>query len=284
MKGGLMNDFEILDRAEDLTPDFPQRWRAAVDRVRGTQGTRDRLRVIDKDFMRPRALAWLGILVLSRARLRGVVGKVLPSYAGEEWRIPGFYLDQGRLAAALPVLKILDRSSWLIRTHAAEPGQLVIHNFRDPAAFLRSWRHRYVDEWGGGPEASLQQVREKTGLIWAHYGVDPARFETFSEAALLEGGLWRWRYMNETLYDALKDSPRYLTTTYAEYDANPVQSMRPLFDAAGLEMTDTVARKIEGMQNVLFKPQARKDQNSALYEDVCARVLEGSSILKFVGR
>lgn len=238
--------------------------------------------MIDKDHFRPRTLAWLGAAVLSRTRIRRLLGKALPSFRGEEWSIPGIYCDPGKLATSLPVLKILDRSSWLIRTHAEEEGQLVIHNFRDPAVFLRSWRHRYVDRWGGGPEASFDEVRRKTGTIWAHYGIDPARYATFSEELLLEGGLWRWRYMNETLHDALASSPRYLTTTYAEYDADPVQAMRPLFEAAGLEMTDDVAGQIAGMSNTLFKPRKRDNSDAALYDEVCDRVLEGSSILRFV--
>jgi hypothetical protein len=73
-----------------------------------------------------------------------------------------------------------------------------------------------------------------------------------TEARLIESELWRWRYTNEAMYAALKDSERYTSVTYDAFSADPGAETRHLFAFAGLSADNRHEAAVASMENKMF--------------------------------
>lgn len=256
---------------------FVDKWRAAIDGASGELSVRDRIGDVRKTYVDfPTGL--LGQVVLPRQQGRRLFSAFAPSLRNPVWPATALgYANPHKLRDACPVLKILLCPGWILDVFDHEPRMRVILNVRAPKPFLRSWRHRYVGEHAP-PETVFRHNSRSLERILTHFGRTDASLDAFSEENLLKSELWRWRYVNETLYRAFSGHARFNVVTYEEFDANPLETAEALFAFAGLAMDDGVKRRISGLKNELFKGKPPAGQSDSLVEDVIADVLAGSPL------
>ncbi|SFI48549.1 sulfotransferase domain-containing protein [Albimonas pacifica] len=284
MTGG---DFAELPGAtrfeEPLGEGFEGRWTRAVARARRRQSARDRIDAMDKTYYAGRPMARpVQRLLASRTIRRKVLGRVAPRLREREWDRPMFCTDAAALDAALLVLKIRP-PAWLLRTHAGDPDQLVLHQIREPRAYLNSWYNRWVVQGSGGEQVFRESMVLVPHLL-ADFGEDPARFAEYSEERLVESQMWIWRHLNETLHLGLRDSPRYRVVNYDAFDRAPVEEMEALLGFCGLPAPAPVLEKVGAMRNTLFGAHKGGRLDPELCERVIARVLDGSPLPDLLAR
>lgn len=249
-------------------------WRTALQISAVCHGARDRSRRDYKSYYASAPGRMICEHALPRQKLRRALKTtgLLPQV--NEWRVDWAFARQPEQLPQLPVLKILTQPHWILRTHDADPGQHVIHMIRAPQGFVASWLNRYVAPRGSEKVfadnlATLDVILEALGGR-LHSG------RTFSEAALIESELWRWRYMNETVFSALSGSDRYKLWHYEDALNAPAQKGAEAMGWLGLEIDEATQTRMSQMENTLFaKPHARKIDN-AQTADLAATVLDGS--------
>ena len=262
---------------ENGDEDFLTAWRRAIAGARLEISDRDRLRVEAKCYARPALRRAFARQVLARRRVRQSAAHLLPALRRETWQAAPYYAAPGLLDSALPVFKILLRPGWIRRAFAAEPGMRVILNVRAPKPFLRSWRRRYVESVG--PEKVYARNLDDLERLPARFGAPPQTLGAFSEEALFESELWRWRYVNEALYSRLKGEPRFTAITYEAFEADPAGETERLFDFAGLSFDESVRQRAASLQNTLFPKQPETGGPSEDFLDgVIERVLSNSPL------
>lgn len=250
-------------------PDFAARWRAAMAEVPGHQSLRDRLQTEGKACFTTRGRAMTALM--RRRRLRHLTGR-----RGDEWAIPRGWMRAD--AAVVPVIKILSRSQWLIAVHDHDPGQRVIHTVRNPRNYLNSWYKRLVmSPLGGGPEQIYGQVRDLAAPILARAGL-PALPTQYSLPALLQGELTLWRSVNDSLFTALRHSPRYLMLRYEDISRDPLGCAQTAFDHAGLVLDDQTRARLGAQGNSLFEKSPIPDLDRDLVDAAIAATLGDAAI------
>jgi hypothetical protein len=275
-------DFEILPgahRPEDpLGDDFDARWAQAVGRARRRQSARDRIDALHKSYYPNRPLAHPVQKLLARRRVRrDMLGKVFPGLRGMEWDRPMFCTDAAALDASLLVLKVRP-PAWLLRTHAGDLDQIVIHQIRDPRAFLNSWYNRWVEQRGGGAERVYRANMTVLPDMLADFGESADRFAEYSEQNLIESQVWLWRHLNEMLHAGLKASPRYRMVNYDAFGRDPRGAIHDLFTLSGRDAPETALNEAERMENTLFHKGHGRKLDPDLCERALARALEGSAL------
>lgn len=268
---GLPGDF--LGAA--LPDDFIERWHRALtpapwhrwDRDHGSRGF--------KSYYRSSAAGWIAEHMLPRPRLRRVLAPVVPALRRTEWPVGRLHRPD---APVLPVLKILLQPHWIGRTHAADDGQRVIHVLRAPEGFIRSWRNRWVASAAGGPEAVYAANLETLPGILEALGGRRLSHPAFSEAALIESELWRWRYMNEIPFAALHGTPRYRAILYDRLTDAPAETAGDLCAFLGLTLDEQGRARAAAQENRLFAAPHTASVDAGLVADLAAGVLDGSPL------
>lgn len=197
--------------------------------------------------------------------------------AETERKLPGLLCDPSKIATCLPIFKILLWPGRIASTHAHMPGQRVIHVVRDPATFLKSWFTRYVHETAKDPGQVFRDNLPSIQRIMPAFGQDSTRINAFSERNLLESELWRWRYMNETLYDALRGSDRYMYVLYSDLVSRPKHHAEQMMAFCGLSPDPAFQSRIGRTENI-FKPSKSKQPDPDLITDVVETVMANSKL------
>lgn len=252
---------------------FVDAWREALRRAAGLKSSRDRIGAAHKAHYVSPLHAALAERVLSRGRVRRALSPVAPGMAGEEWSPPAWLLRRDALARALPVFKILRQPHWLLRTHAEDPGQHVVHVVRPAVGFIRSWFNRYVALAPGGERGVFDQNMKTARPIVAHFGARFLSGDAFSRDALIESELWRWRYVNEKLMAGLGASARYRMVGYREASGDPVALAGGLAPWLGLDFDDAVRRRLARTENTLFARPHSETLDPALIERLARHVV-----------
>ncbi|MEM8770975.1 MAG: sulfotransferase [Pseudomonadota bacterium] len=277
LQGAVMAALEDGFFEDRLSPDFQRHWRASIARAAARCSGKDRFDACRKVYHAFPYSDRVGAYIFKRRRLRLALGLVVRDMKKEEWETAAFHIDQAALRRATPVFKILLNPGWLTRTHEDDENQRVIHNIRNPVAFLKSWRNRYVTPTG--PEKVYRDNLETLDLVLAAFGRPRWSVPAFSEEALFETELWRWRYVNEALYSALNGSPRYMVTRYEDYDDDPKAIARAVYAFAGLQFEQKHAERISEMENTLFGDAPRPAEIKIDMEPILERVLADSPLL-----
>jgi hypothetical protein len=161
----------------------------------------------------------------------------------------------------------------------------VIHNIRDPRGFVQSWFNRYVVGRRGGDSALVYERSLRTlGPILSHYGVEWPHRDTFSEAALVESELWRWRYFNEAMLDLAYRPGRTITVFYDEVIRDRVATAERIMAFCGLEVDDATRARIGAQQRRLFTEPHATAVDPAMLDTALARVIGGSRIEALLAR
>ncbi len=260
--------------------DFADLWKPTIDQAARQISVRDRLRGVGKDFVRSPIRRAYARHVFLRARPRKAAALFAPSLRSQTSPAEPHYAEPGLVSLAYPVFKILLTPGWLIDAFDGDPRMRVILNLRAPAGFLRSWRHRYAE--AAGVEEVFRANLNSLPRILQHFGAEGLAPHGFSEAALYESELWRWRYVNEIMLQRLKDSARFTAVTYEAFDSDPVGQSERLYAFAGVEMTAGVRDKIRLLENRLFKPRTNtRFRDEPLVAAAIDKVLEGSPLNAF---
>lgn len=257
--------------------DFAVHWRDAIATTARTSGSRDRF-VLEKSYFRSPLRARIGQGFMSRAKLRACILPRLNGKIVEQWPCPSFYYARELLSEAFPVIKIHLVPAWYIKAHEAFPSQRLIQVIRRPEKFIQSWWSRYVIGIGGGPEKVFADNQPSLRKILEYFGRQDEIPRHYSLEGLLASELWRWRYMNEMIFDNLSHSDRYMLVPYECVMNDRLRWAEEMFEFAGLDMAAECRRKITDMQNTLFKK--RKDGlESSLVDPVVEQVLADSPLL-----
>ena len=270
-------DFEDIRQAEWSGA----AWRAALETTAYTHSARDRSKRDHKSYYRSLPERIFCERVLPRRKLRVALKRMGLLSAVNEWRVDWAFSRAPDRHPQLPVFKILTQPHWILRTHAQDPGQHVIHVVRDPAGFIPSWMNRYVAPRGGEKVhadnlATLDIILERLGGTLQHG-------RAYSEAALIESELWRWRYMNDTVFMALSVSERYRLWRYEEMIANPAQMGGEAMAWLGLDVDASTRQRMSRMENTLFAKPHAKRLDTGQVGDIAAAVLEGSPMADWFG-
>lgn len=273
--GGVIGALPKTPFEDDLDDSFMESWRQAIASARLRQSGRDRFAVAHKSYLRAAPLSRPGLKIIGSRTARSALGRVFPAYRQFEWPMPGWIYDHSKLPAAFPIFK-MGVPGWVLKVHAAEPGQQILHIVREPAGFLQSWWNRYVLTRAGGPEAVFaESLRDLDGIL-TRLGKEPGQFTDYSKEALIEAQLWRWRYANETVLASLGSSPRYHLVRYREARQEPVATARRLYAALGLSFTDTHARRIAGLKQTLFTTPHSEKLDAGLVDEMVGKVMKDS--------
>lgn len=263
---------------EQSDAQFVEKWRYAVSRAGREISFRDRINTAGKSYARPLARRLYARNVLARRRVRKTAALIAPFLAQETWPACPYYADPKALAKTLPVFKLLLKPGWILDSFPKEPGMRVILNIRSPRSFLQSWRHRYARR--EGLENVFERNLQTLDQILNYFGRPKHRLQTFSEEALYETELWRWRYMNESLFRDLGDSERFTIALYEAFEDDPIGETARLYDFAGLEFDSEIKAKAGSLQNTLFikRPKPAAEEKSSL-DAIIADILSDSPLL-----
>lgn len=257
--------------AAPLGEDFDACWAQALGPAPWRRWDRDRGQNGFKSYYRGPVSRWLAEHVLPRPRLRRAMG-----LRRTEWSVRWLHRSQ---TPVLPVFKLLLQPNWVVQRHADETGQHVVHVVRAPAGFVQSWRNRWV---GTSPETVYAENLLTLPPVLAHFGRERVTEPGFSEAALVESELWRWRYMNEVPLVALRGSPRYRTVGYGALTADPAGQAAALCRFLGLPLDEAGHARAAAQSNTLFRTPHRTTVDPVLVADLAAAVLEGSPLRDLV--
>lgn len=259
-------------------PDDPERdarlLSTALDQAIFLNSRRDNPNYAHKPYVRNANLLLLYVRILNRLS-RHTAGHE------SERRLPSLLYVPSEIAKCLPVFKILLWPGRIAATHAHLPGQRVIHVVRNPATFLKSWFTRYVHETAGDETRVFQDNLPSIRKILPIFGQDPDRISTFNDRNLLESELWRWRYMNETLYAALHQSERYMHVIYTDLVSEPEQHAERMMAFCGLQTDPALEARIGRTENI-FRPSGAKQPDANLIADVVETVMSGSRLCEIL--
>jgi hypothetical protein len=257
--------------------DFGETWKATIDAASRQISVRDRLNGSGKSFVRSPLRKMYARHVFLRARPRRAAALFIPSLRSQTSPAEPHYAEPGSLERTLPIFKILLTSGWIVDAFDADARMKVILNIRAPLPFLRSWRRRYVDV--AGAETVFHDNLKTLPRILAHFGAEDRTPAAFTEAALFESELWRWRYVNELLMQQLGGNARFATVTYEDFEHDPLEQADRLYDFAELEMTEATREKITRMKNTLFRPHKNTGrEDDGVLRDVVDVVLSDSPL------
>jgi hypothetical protein len=274
VRGGALVRLESSSFPDDLGADFNDRLAEAVRIASVSHGGRDHFSDGSKAYLRSGPIARLTRSVESGARKRKLFAPLKPDFRKGEWSIPKLCLTPDADQVMLPVLKVLLVAGWWVKSHEAHPGQKIIHAVRAPEAFLKSWLNRYVStqEVETVFRANLPSARK----IAAYFGAQPLVGEEVTEARLIESELWRWRYINEAMYAALKGSKRYTAVTYDAFSADPGPETRRLFAFAGLSTDNRHEAAVASMENKMFGGKRGSARIETPLAPIMDKVMSGS--------
>lgn len=275
--GGEFNEIGGLLFLEDMTDARAQKLNGAIGRAKRRRSERDRAAKVVKDHYRKQWLGDVIHLAMSKSKLRAAMARTPLLKSDQEWNVPTLITDPKKLAEAILVLKLNAGPAWAVYLHQKDPEARIIHNIRDPRAYLNSWYNRFAADKDA---AHFEKHFRDIPRIFAHFDSgDYGRLRDFSQESRMEIELWRWRYTNEILHTALLGSDRAMTITYKAIDKDPVGAAEQIYAVAGLELNDQTRKMVKSMRNTLFaKKHSIKLENDHI-DAMIERVLDGSPLL-----
>jgi hypothetical protein len=241
------------------------------------RSNRDRFRYWHKNFYRQTLLQSTYLNMLQHSHLRKALH---PLTAGKEWKLPDGIYNRQAVAAAVAVHKILLWPGRLLSAHEALDKLKLIHVIREPEGFLQSWYGRYVLHHPNGGEQVFADNRSSVVRIMSCFGRDAETLYAggYTLKALLESEMWRWRYANEVMFDALSGSQRYLLVTYADAVHRKSEVAEKLANFCGVQFDEGMRKRIGQNENTLFANRKQHLLDPTLVDEVSHRVLESSTL------
>lgn len=265
---------ELVGHGDDLLESM---WDEVVAEASMSLGPRDHVMPRHKRYVRTWA-KWSGAdLLMRKHRLRRGLSLILPSIRGDEWRLPGWLVDQAYLAASVPIFKINNAPGWGVWALRHRPEARIVHLVRHPSGFLNSWVKRYLNA-----NDSQQVLQANRARLQSVANVDATWGRLFGDIEAMpleETELWYWRYANESLYVEGKGRESYLMIPFEQLAHEPLESAKQAFGFCGLTWSDQIERHVVEMSR--RSPQIAKAWQSHLSAEQIAiveRVLDGSPL------
>ncbi len=217
-------------------------WDSAIEETLMSMGHRDPAITVDKDYFKPLSRK-AGFYRLARSiKFRNAVTPAIKSLRGQEWAAPGWVFDRGKLQRSKGVVKFTRSTGWVAFVLKNRKDVPVFHIARHPGGFLNSWKNRYLstttsDDAMAGKLDHLHDL-VTTNSHWRDIIGDLEQLDIES------AHLWYWLYMNRTVFEAGQQNPNYHYINYEDLARYPVDTMRPLFDAYGLEWNSAIENNI----------------------------------------
>ncbi len=241
----------------DHAADLPKTWLRPLSRRAGFFYLRQRYRAVERLLRRRKPMD------------------------GRELRFPPWMADPERLAQSFHVFKLnaaVGVGAWALRRR---PQARVLHIVRHPGGFAKSWLARWVKGEGGQergagtPDALRDEERLRAVLRrephWARVMGDVDAMDR------VEGELWWWRYVNESLWREGRARASYRLTLYEDRVAQPLEATRAVFETCGLgwseEIAGRVGRVARGAEGIA---RAWRDELDRRTVALVERVLDGS--------
>lgn len=266
ISGGDFNAIKGAIFDDELPPSARQSLDVAIAKAPYRRSARDRFDQLDKDFLGPGATA--GQWLLSKSKLRRALAQFGLLEGSKEWPVPRLYLDAEKVRHAKLVLKLNACPAWTVALHDTDQSVRVIHNIRNPQDYLNSWFNRFAI---GANLSIFRSKIQDVPKIFDYFGaVYPDRLSVLSHEHLVEIELWRWRYVNERLYNGLKGSDRCAIVTYSEIERDPIKAAERILHFSEIPLDTSTKRKIAEISNTLFV----KPHTEHLDEKLCNRLMD----------
>lgn len=220
----------------------------------------------------------LGLLrAISNRHIRRVLRRIVPSMRKPEWVPPTWLVDLAAMRSSLTVIKINQSPAfarWVLRQR---PDQKVLHIVRHPAAYLRSWKSRYLEtlDTESVRSANIERLR-LVAVAEPEWG---ERFGDLERLSADESELWFWLYSAESIHLAGGKSQSYRRVLDEEVAMNALSASRSLYSFWGLEWTSTVEQRVADRAAAWAADTARwTDIVSADQAETVRRVVANSEV------
>ncbi|MCA9212529.1 MAG: sulfotransferase domain-containing protein [Planctomycetales bacterium] len=271
--------FSTLPRGNLPLPDsdqFVDDWQNAIDSSVLCQSVRDRIAEHPKVYIKEPLRKLIGRQFFRRNRVRSAIGSVF-SIGGDEWRLPGWYLNKACVDQIVNVYKLNSCASWMRALFDANVPAKIIHNLREPHQFMASWYHRYFESQESDRVARENKViltaAAQRDSFWADRCGDIASMSTIESQVML------WTYINESIHLAGRGKPNYRTVTYQQIDDASMQVSKDLYAFVGLEWTEDIGERVARMDNKLFKKRSELSSDAEReVDDALAKYLPQSAL------
>jgi hypothetical protein len=269
---------ELCSEADRSVPtDVVARWNNAVERAAFRKGSRDRLSLRHKAYLKPNLTSLWCELVRHQKVRSHVLG-----ITNKDWAIPQALIRRRLRDQIVPVFKISKPPQLFIGTHAAIEAQTFVHNIREPSGFLASWYNRFVLKKTQDLEKLYATIRPMALARGAMLGKELELSETFSMRSLFAAQLWLWRSLNEPVFNHLRTSPRYMAVFYHQATENLIDLAERVYRHAGFDFTDAHIGRLGTMKRTLFTTPHSTALDKTLVDEVIENVLAGSEFYEFV--
>jgi len=233
---------------------------------------RDRFRT-SKKFLTPLGKAYLPII--SRRKVRKSLSYVGSMRNPHEWKLPRLAMNAKPF---LPVLKLNSCPIWAEKLVQLDPNVLILHNIRQPYAYLNSWYNRFIHKQKTASKSFIENFSDVPCLLQYFGRSDSARLSEVNLENIVEVELWRWRYVNERIANIEDSTDQYLRVNYEEVDAGPVCAAHKVYNFLGIDFSESIINQIEVQKNVLFPKRHGFELDPHLIIKLMGRVLEDSPL------
>jgi hypothetical protein len=262
--------------SDEMTSELVQKIKIATARAATRRSKRDRFDRPKKIFFNPSARIWIKIASSTKLRNFGAELNIVEN--PEEFNVPNFCLRQADLDDAILVFKLHGCQAWLEAFGSDGMQMKIVHNIRNPIDFLNSWYNRWALNTN---KVSFEKNFYHVPKILSYFGKNHAtRLADLSKESLLEIELWRWRYLNERLFNTYSQSPEYKLISYNDVDEDIITSAQSLFNFANIKITPGLLETVGSLENTLFTRKHTEKLDPQLCEKLVDRVLDGSSLLE----
>ncbi len=236
------NDLPHSDGEFQPDENFEILWDKAIDWARMHYGERDRMPLLEKNFLYSFPLKYGLWRILEKRKLRLLLSPISPTLALQEWRLPWWLGSKDALQHARPVLKIVGRHNWgkwLLKHQLNAPK---IHIIRHPGGVVQSWSKRYLahNDFDMVMSANIDRLK----CIIKHKPEWGSIIGDLSHISVQEAEMWFWRYSTEELLRAGQRTENYMVTVYEKIVENPVTEIRKIYDFCNLELSNEIIKLI----------------------------------------
>lgn len=250
-------------------------WDEALRWVREHGGERDPRTAVRKNHLHEISRVLGLVALVERPRSRRLLAAIAPELRGEEWLLPRWLGDRGKLGRALLVMKLGLPAGWMPWILQRRTDAHVIHLTRHPGGYLTSWSARFLTQrdLGAITRANRERLREVGSVdgSWAR------RFGDCAAMSAEEAEMWYWLYSTETIHRAAANSPQHTLVSYEDLLRDVVGVARPLYERMGLEWNAEIEGRIRA--TVSRPPQyadAWRERISSEHLDMLERILTSS--------
>lgn len=227
---------------ETMAPALEAGFDDALASARERMGARDPRSTVPKTHLHATSRALGLVSLVQRRKSRFVLGTLMPSLRGEEWRLPRWIGRPEALTTSTFVVKLGLSAGWMPWVLRQRPNTHVAHVLRHPGGYLASWSARYLMSRDRAAVASANRARLQVVAAldsrWARH------FAQTGDMSAEEAELWYWAYCTDTVRRAGATSARYTCVRYEDLLTDVRGTTRALFERIGLPWGEAVEQRV----------------------------------------